>query len=74
MIGSLSELIERLETLKADIPQHTRSLDQYGEVGWVRAPLERLLEQCREEWEATHESKPRLVLAPLAKCGERRDR
>jgi len=73
MIESLSDIIERLEAIKADLPQHTRSLDQYGQVGWIRAPLERLLEQCREECEAMNEHKPRLVLAPLAKCGVRRE-
>ena len=71
MIDSLSELIERVEAIKADIPQDARSLDQHGEVGWIRAPLERLLDQCREECEAMNDRKPRLVLAPLAKCGAR---
>jgi len=48
MIRTLTDLIERLEGIKADIPVTGLTVTEYGEVGWARRPLDTLLERCRE--------------------------
>lgn len=47
MIKTLTELVERLEALKADIPVTGLTLTEYEQVGWARRPLEGLIERCR---------------------------
>lgn len=72
MITTISELIERLEAIKADICPRTLTLDQYEEVGWARRQLDILLDRARDEAdELSWRQKRRrdeLVLRPIAKC------
>lgn len=51
-IKSITALIERLESLHADLDPRLLTLRQYEQVGWARRPVETLLEQCREEAES----------------------
>jgi hypothetical protein len=73
MITTISELIERLEAIKADINPRALTLEQFEEVGWARRPLDGLLDRCREtadelSW-STKRRNDALQLRPLAKCG-----
>lgn len=51
-ISTLSELIERLRSIREDIRVPHLSPAQYQQVGWAVRPLDTLLDQCREEAES----------------------
>lgn len=48
---TLPELIERFETLKAELDPHRLTPAEYQEVGWALRPLNGLIEQAKQESE-----------------------
>lgn len=83
-IGTIEDLVEQLEAIRAEIHPRRLSNEQYEAVGWADRPLRALIDQAREEaemqsWQVkrvTDYSRAVLpgspigpLLRPLRKCG-----
>jgi hypothetical protein len=69
-ITTISELIERLEAIRADLDPKRLTMTQFEHLGWARRPVDCILERAREEQQEREDRQPSsLQLRPLAKCG-----